>query len=162
MIILRLLSSRLTIIFLLLLACAAADGQNITLRLTSDLSSKMPSGTRFEARDNTGNLYHGHLITHHARRMLRNGSMLLVFDEAVKAATQDREGAYRGGNKIRLLKLGGSLGVAKLADDSVDGAIGATKARYLGAAVATGFLLFTKGEEAKLHAGDTIEVLPGR
>lgn len=93
---------------------------------------------------------------------MRNGSMLLVFDEEVKAVTKDREGTYRGGNKVRLLKLGGSLGLAKLADDAVDGVVGATKARYVGAAVGVGFLLFTKGQEAKLHAGDTVDVLPGR
>lgn len=88
--------------------------------------------------------------------------MILVFDEQVKPINRDREGVYHGGNKVRLLKLGGSLGLAKLADDSVDGAIGATKARYVGAAVAVGFLLFTKGEEAVLHAGETIEVSAAR
>jgi hypothetical protein len=94
--------------------------------------------------------------------MMRNGSMLLVFDEEVKPVTKDREGVFHGGNKVRLLKLGGSLGLAKLADDSVDTAIGPAKARYAGAAAAMGFLLFMKGEEAKLHAGDTVEVSPGR
>ena len=122
----------------------------------------MPTGTLFEARDSAGKIYHGHVVTHPARRMMRNGSMLLVFDEQVKAITNDREGTIRGGNKVRLLKLGGSLALAKLADDAVDGAVGATKARYVGAAVGIGFLLFTKGEEAKLHAGDTIDVSPGR
>ncbi len=150
-------------ITLLLLVCSnPLPAQTVTLRLATDLSSKMPSGTRFEARDNSGQTYHGHIVTHPARRMMRNGSMLLVFDEPVKAVTKDPEGAYRGGNKVRLLKLGGSLGLAKLADDAVDGAVGATKARYVGAAVGVGFLLFTKGQEAKLHAGDTIEVVPGR
>jgi len=55
--------------------------------------------------------------------------MILVFDHDVKPITKDREGVYRGGNKMRLLTVGGSLGLVKLADDSVDGAIGATKAR---------------------------------
>jgi hypothetical protein len=40
----------------------------------------------------------------------------------------------------------------------VDGAIGATKARYVGFAVSALLIVFQKGEEAKLHAGDTIEV----
>ena len=88
--------------------------------------------------------------------------MILVFDDAMKPITKDREGACHGGNKMRLLKLGGSLGVAKLADDAVDGAIGATKARYVGAAAAIGFVLLMKGEEAILHTGDTIEVSIGR
>jgi len=146
----------------LFLSSYSLSGQSVALRVTTDLTSKMPSGTPFEARDEAGKVYHGHLITHRARRMMRNGSMFLVFDEEVKPVTRDKEGAYHGGNKMRLLKLGGSLALAKLADDSVDGAIGATKARYVGAAVAVGFLLFTKGQEAKLHAGDTIEVSPGR
>jgi hypothetical protein len=138
------------------------SAQTVTLRVTSELSSKMPTGTPFEAGDSTGKIYHGHLVTHRARRMMRNGSMLLVFDEPVTAVTHDQEGAFRGGNKVRLLKLGGSLALAKLADDAVDGTIGASKARYVGAAAAIGFLLFTKGEEAKLHAGDTIDVSAGR
>jgi hypothetical protein len=149
-------------IILLVLLSHAASAQTVTLRLDSDLTSRMPTGTPFEAHDNAGKVYHGHIVTHPARRMMRNGSMLLVFDEEVKPVTKDREGAYRGGNKVRLLKLGGSLALAKIADDAVDGAIGATKARYVGAAVGLGFLLFTRGQEAKLHSGDTLEVSPGR
>ena len=60
--------------------------------------------------------------------------MSLVFDEPVLPATKDPESVFRAGNKMRLLKLGGSLAAAKLADDAVDGAIGATKARYVGLA----------------------------
>jgi hypothetical protein len=150
---------RLSLLFFLSLP---VFGQTIRLRLVSDVSSKMPTGTKFQAKDEAGRVYHGHLVTHRARRMLRNGSMLLVFDEEVKPVTKDREGAFRGGNKVRLLKLGGSLGLAKIADDTVDETIGAAKARYVGAAASIGFLLFTKGEEARLHAGDTVEVSAGR
>jgi hypothetical protein len=153
---------KFSLLFLLSLQLSGQTIQTIRLRLVADVSSKMPTGTPFQARDDSGRLYHGHLVTHRARRMMRNGSMLLVFDEQVKSVTKDREGALRGGNKVRLLKLGGSLGLAKLADDSVDETIGATKARYVGAAAAVGFLLFTKGEEARLHAGDTVEVSAGR
>ena len=147
------------LIFLLSIPLAA---QNVTLHLRANVSSQMPTGTTFEAQDGAGNIYHGHLVTHRARRILRNGSMILVFDEPVTAVTKDREGVYRGGNKIRLLKLGGSLGIAKIADDSVDATIGATKARYVAAAAAVGFLLFLKGQEAVLHAGDTIDVSTSR
>jgi hypothetical protein len=69
---------------------------------------------------------------------------------------------FRAGNKMRLLKLGGSLAAAKLADDAVDGAIGATKARYVGAGVSAALIIFLKGGEATLHKGDTIEVEPRR
>jgi hypothetical protein len=146
----------------MLTAPLSAQTQTVSLRITSDVSSKMPTGTPFEARDSSGRVYHGHLVTRHARRMMRNGSMMLVFDDEVKAITDDREGAFHGGNKIRLLKLGGSLALAKLADDSVDTSIGATKARYVAAAAAVTFLLLMKGQDAKLHSGDTIEVSPGR
>jgi len=88
--------------------------------------------------------------------------MTLVFDEPVLPVTKDPEGVLRAGNKMRLLKLGSSLAAAKLADDAVDGAIGATKARYVGLAAWVAVMLLQKGGEAKLHKGDTIEVEPKR
>jgi hypothetical protein len=88
--------------------------------------------------------------------------MSLVFDEPVSAVTNDPEGVFHAGNKVRLLKLGASLGAAKLADDAVDGAIGATKARYVGLAAGVALMVFQKGGEAKLHKGDTIEIEPKR
>jgi hypothetical protein len=84
--------------------------------------------------------------------------MMLVFDEEVVLVTKDPEGIIRAGNKVRLLRLGGSLAAAKLADDAVDGAIGGTKARYVGAAASAALIIFQKGGEATLHKGDTIEV----
>jgi len=54
------------------------------------------------------------------------------------------------------------LAAAKFADDAVDGAIGATKARYVGLAAGGVLMVFQKGGEAKLHKGDTIEVEPRR
>lgn len=145
--------------FLCVLASATAGvAQTTTLTLQDDLSSKMPSGTVFTAHDGAGKLYRGHLVTHPARWFLRRGSMILVFDDPVAPVTNNNEGVFRAGNKMRLLKLGGSLAVAKLADDAVDGAIGAGKARYVAAGVAAALILFQKGGEAKLHAGDTIDV----
>ena len=88
--------------------------------------------------------------------------MSLVFDEPVSPVTKDPEDVFRAGNKMRLLKLGVSLAAAKLADDAVDGATGATKARYVGLAAGVALLAFQKGGEAKLHKGDTIEVEPRR
>ena len=88
--------------------------------------------------------------------------MSLVFDDPVVPVTKDREGVFRAGNKMRLLKLGGSLAAAKLADNSVDGAIGAAKARYVGAAVSAALIVFQKGGEANLRKGDTIGVEPRR
>jgi hypothetical protein len=88
--------------------------------------------------------------------------MILVFDDDVTPVTKDPEGVFRAGNKVRLLKLGASLAAAKLADDAVDGTIGATKARYVGAAASAALIIFQKGGEATLHKGDTIEVEPRR
>jgi hypothetical protein len=151
--------------FLLAFVIAAASlgpAQTATLTLLEDLSSKLPTGTRFTARDSAGKLYHGHLVTHPARRLLRRGSMRLVFDEPVAPVTKDREGVFRAGNKMRLLKLGGSLAAAKIADDTVDATIGATKARYVGMAAAATLIILEKGGEARLHKGDTVEVEPTR
>jgi hypothetical protein len=146
----------------LIILGTVCDGQTVTLTLQEDLSSKLPTGTAFTARDAAGKVYRGHVVTHPARRLLRRGSMRLVFDEPVVPLTPDPEGVFRAGNKMRLLKLGGSLAAAKLADDAVDGAIGATKARYVAIGVGAALIFFQKGGEAKLHKGDTIDVEPNR
>ena len=148
-----------------LLTCAISTAtlsgaQTETLTLLQEISSKMPTGARFTARNSEGKIYRGHVVTHPAKRLLRRGSMILVFDDPVVPLTKDPEGVFRAGNKMRLLKLGGSLAAAKLADDAVDGAIGASKARYVGAGVAAGLVILQKGGEATLHEGDTIEVEP--
>jgi hypothetical protein len=149
------------------LTCVIALGtisgaQTVTLTLQKDLSSKLPTGTAFTARDAGGKVYNGHIVAHPAQRFLRRGSMILVFEDPVVPVTKDREGVFRAGNKMRLLKFGGSLAAAKLADDAVDGAIGATRARYVAAAVSAALIIFQKGGEAALHKGDTIEVEPRR
>ena len=149
----------LTCIFALETICEA---QTATLTLLEDLSSKLPTGTEFTARDAAGRVYKGHVVTHPAQRLLRRGSMSLVFDDPVVPVTKDPEGVFRAGNKMRLLKLGGSLAAAKLADDAVDGAIGASKARYVAVGVAAALVFFQKGGEATLHKGDTIDVEPRR
>ena len=137
-----------------------SEAQTVTLTLQEDLSSKLPTGTGFTAKDPTGKVYHGHVATHPARRLLRPGSMRLVFDDPVVPVTN--EGVFRAGNKMRLLKLGGSIAAVKLADDAVDTAIGATKARYVAVAVATGLIVLQKGGEAKVRKGDTVDVEPRR
>jgi len=156
--------SRVAFVLLLLVVTLGtmSTAQTVTLVLQEEVSSKLPTGTTFTAMDAAGKIYHGHVVTHRARRFLRRGSMTLVFDEPVLPVTKDPEGVLRAGNKMRLLKLGSSLAAAKLADDAVDGAIGATKARYVGLAAGVALMLLQKGGEAKLHKGDTIEVEPKR
>jgi len=154
---------RIGFIWMYLIALGAiGDAQTVTLTLNQDLSSKLPVGTRFAATDPTGKVYHGHVVTRPARRLLRRGSMSLIFDDPVRSITKDPEGVFRAGNKVRLVKLGGSLAAAKLADDAVDGAIGATKARYLAMGVSAFLIILQKGGEARLHKGDTVEVEPRR
>ena len=143
-------------------ACGLGHAQKLTLTLREDLSSKLATGTLFTANDAAGKVYRGHLVTHPARFLLRRGSMRLVFDEPIIPLTRNPEAVFRAGNKMRLLKLGGSLAAAKIADDAVDGAIGATKARYVAIAAAAAMMIFQKGGEVKLHKGDTIEVGPTR
>jgi hypothetical protein len=145
-----------------IILATVSDAQTITLTLPEDLSSKLPTGTAFMARDAEGKIYHGQVVAHPARLLLRRGSMRLVFDDPVVPITPDPEGVFRAGNKMRLLKLGGSLAAAKLADDAVDGAIGATKARYVAVGVAAVLIVLQKGSEVKLHKGDTIDVEPRR
>src|ERR1700755_1753293 len=83
-----------------------SNAQTVTLNLQQDLNSNLPTGTEFTATDSTGKVYHGHVETHSARRMLRRGSMRLIFDDPVVPVRN--EGIVRAGNKMRLLKLGGS------------------------------------------------------
>ena len=150
------------LVLLVLTLETMSSGQTVTLVLQEDVSSKLPTGTAFTAKDSAGKTYHGHVVTHPARRFLRRGSMNLVFDEPLLPVTKDPEGVFRAGNKMRLLKLGSSLAAAKLADDAVDCTIGASKARYVGLAAGVALMVLQKGGEAKLHKGDTIEVEPRR
>lgn len=39
------------------------DAQTVTLTLREDLSSKLPTGTAFTARDTAGKVYNGHAST---------------------------------------------------------------------------------------------------
>jgi hypothetical protein len=150
-------------VIIILALSTISSAQNITVTLLDNLSSNLPTGTPFTARDTVSErLYKGHLVTRPARRLLQRGSMMLVFDDPVVAVTKDPEGVFRGRNKIMLLKLGGSLAAAKPADDAVDGAIGATNARNFGAAASAALVIFQKGTEAKLHAGDKIQLAPRR
>jgi hypothetical protein len=69
-----------------------SEAQTATLTLLKDLSSKLPTGTEFTARDAVGRVYKGHVVTHPAQRLLRRGSMSLVFDDPVVPVTKDPEG----------------------------------------------------------------------
>jgi hypothetical protein len=137
---------------------ACSEAQTTTLTLLEDVSSKLLTGTVFTARDASGKTYQGHIVTHPARRLLRRGSMRLVFDDPI--VPTKNEGVFRAGSKMRLLKWAGSIAAAKLAGDTVDGTIGASKARYVATAVSSALIILQKGGEAKLHKGDSVDVEP--
>jgi hypothetical protein len=98
----------LPLVFAMLGAFATiADAQTTRLTLLEEISSKLPTGSPFSAKDSSGRLYKGYVVGHPARRLLRRGWLMLVFNDPVVPVTGDREGAFRAGNKMRLLKLGG-------------------------------------------------------
>jgi len=127
-----------------------------------------------------GSIVEGHLQTTPARRMMRAGALRIIFDriklpdgtvqgagfELVTAESDsvkvDDEGvAHPTVSKKRLaLQLGGSLAIAKLADDISEEALaaGAGSARYYGLGAAVAFLAIQKGREVKLREGDVVEV----
>jgi hypothetical protein len=43
-----------------------SSAQTVTLVLQRDVSSKLPTGTTFTAKDSAGKIHHGHVVTHPA------------------------------------------------------------------------------------------------
>ena len=122
----------------------------------------------------------GRLETIPARRMMRRGTLRMVFDriklpdgtvqparfeltstESDPAKT-DSEGTVRPtvSEKRLAIQLGGTALVATLADDLSEEALATTAGspRWYGLAASTTFLLLQKGGEVKLEPGLVIEV----
>lgn len=174
------------------------DGVRAKVSMVTEISSKLPNNSTFRARLNEGlsrdgrvllpqgTLLEGHLVTKHARRIMRSGSMLLSFDHLIlpdgaapavsayvvaadsTSLRTDHEGMLhpRLSKKRLLIEAGGTAMAAKFADDLAQlaggAAVGAGSARLVGMGAAGMFLALQKGREAKLHAGDEIEVEFGR
>jgi hypothetical protein len=149
---------RILISLVLLTVFAAAQ----PLTLLTPVSSKMPTGSEFRAVDGSGRVYAGTLITRPARRFLRRGSVLLRFYEPMHVVTNDPEGVIRAGRKKQVILLGTTPLIAKIADDSVDGAIGGGKARFVALGASILFMALVKGGEVHLKPGDKLEVEAGR
>jgi hypothetical protein len=132
------------------------------LTLLTPINSKMPSGSEFRAVDGTGRIYAGTLITRPARRFLRRGSVLLRFYDPVHVVNSDPEGVIRAGRKKQLIFLGTTPLIAKIVDDSVDGAIGGGKSRFVALGASILFIALVKGGEVHLKPGDKLEVEAGR
>jgi hypothetical protein len=148
--------SRVALALVLLSPFSAAE----TLTMLTEVTSKMQPGTAFQAQDSSGRIYSGHIVTKRARRLRRNGSMLLVFDQPVHVTNSDPEGLLRGriSKKRLMLQIGAGTLAAKLADDSIEGVIGPGRARYVGLGALAATFLISRGAEARLHVGDHIEV----
>jgi hypothetical protein len=173
------------------------QGKSARLKLISAISSKLPRDSRFQARLNEplegvghvllpqGTLFEGHADPTPARRMIRSGSLRLVFDRMVlpdgthwpanlaltsvqyQKVKTDAEGTIRPkrSKKRLLFQIGGALLIAKVADDiSEVAAASVTKgfARFIGFGAAAGFVLLQKGGEVKVPEGTDIEVMFGR
>lgn len=139
---------------------AASLAQPLTL--LTPVSSKMPTGSEFRAVDREGKIYAGTLIARPARRFLRRGSVLLRFYDPVHVVNGDPEGVIRAGRKKQLILLGTTPLIAKIADDSVDTAIGGGKARFVALGASVLFMALVKGGEVHLKPGDKLEVEAGR
>ena len=148
------------ILMSLLLLPVLAGAQPLTL-LTA-VSSKMPSGSEFRAVDDSGKVYAGTVVAKPARRFLRRGYVLLRFYEPVHVVNSDPEGVIRPGRKKQLILLGTTPLIAKIADDSVDAAIGGGRARWVALGASVLFMALLKGGEVHLKPGDKLEVEAGR
>ena len=142
----------------LLMVAVSAPAETGTLLTLA--TSRMPTGTAFKIRGNDSNIvYTGTLVTHPAKNFFRRGSLAFKFDQAHTTCSKDgSEGVFEKGRKRQILVLAGSSIAAKLADDSVDGAIGAGKARYVAAAAALAIMLFTNGGDVQLKPGVQVEI----
>jgi hypothetical protein len=173
------------------------QGKSAKLKLISAISSKLPKDSRFQARLNDpiqdvghvllpqGTVFEGHVDPTPARRMIRSGSLRLVFDRMIlpdgthqsanlaltsvqyQKVKTDAEGTIRPkrSTKRLLFQIGGSVLIAKVADDISEVATASvTKgfARFIGLGAAAGFVLLQKGGEVKVPEGTDIEVIFGR
>jgi hypothetical protein len=173
------------------------EGLRAELTLMSAVSSKLPSGSVLRARLEqpvvkdgqtvlpAGTLFEGHVETSRARRMMRPGSLALIFDHLLlpsdtnpiradvisidsKSVRVDVEGRIHPTlSKRRLaIQLGSSFLVGKVADDLAEvaggTAVGAGTARFIGMGTAAAFLMVQKGREVRLRQGDKIEIELGR
>jgi hypothetical protein len=174
------------------------DGLHAKLSLINQISSKLPSGSKFQARLKNpvirngqtllpeGTVFEGHVQTGHAHRIMRPGSVFMIFDRVLlpgglvepinsnllstdsNAVKSDSEGVLHPAlsKKRLMIQLGGTALAAKFADDlaQVIGgtAVGAGTARYVGLGAAATFFLIQKGREVSLRPGDLIDVEFGR
>lgn len=157
-----------------ILLSAALSGQELRLTLTADLSSKLPNGSPFTAKSDTGEIYHGHIVSRPAGHWLRRGSLKPVFDQHLTVvhtdtnAKVDSEGKIQIGHKRQVLGVSLST-VATMATDDylvdpfLTSAGHKNPALYLlDSGVALGTLWIQKGGDTTLKRGTRLTVIPLR
>lgn len=139
-----------------LIACMSLSAQ--TLTLLTPVSSKMPTGTAFQAKDeSSGKIYEGYIVSRPAMRFSRRGSLVLRFADPVRTVDNGHEGVIKASRKKQLIVLGSMPLVAKVVDDSVDGIVGPNKSRYV-ALGSLAFMALFKGGEVNLKPGYKVVV----
>lgn len=140
-----------------------AGAQSFHVTLTSEVSSKMASGSPFTAKDEaTGKIYTGRVISQKARNFLRRGWVRLSFDQPIHVVDGEGEGTLRPGHKQQIILLGTTPLIAKIADDAVDKTISPGKARLVAVGAAAVVLFFMPGGNITLKPGYKIAVEPDR
>ena len=141
--------------FALILCSSFAVGENCTL--LTKASSKMGEGTAFSCIADSGKTHKGILVTRRAKNFFRRGTLMFRFDEPL-VVVGSSEGRFQAGRKMQAITLGAALSAAKIADDSVEGAIGAGKARYVGLGAATIAMFCLRGGDVTLKPGYTLQI----
>jgi hypothetical protein len=174
------------------------EGTRARLTLLGEVSSRLASGSSFHAKLDepisidgqvllpAGTTIEGHIESKPARRLMRPGSLFMIFDRVIlpngeiqpaslhlvssesAAVKADSEGMLHPtiSKKRVAIQLGGTALTAKLADDLAEAAggsaVGAGTARFVGLGAAATFFALQKGREVKLNPGEKLEVEFGR
>ena len=89
---------------------------------------------------------------------MRRGSVQLRFDEPLEVINKSPEGTIKASRKKQLIVLGSAWGAAKIVDDSIEGAIGVSNARWVALPVGAAILMVETGGEVNLKSGYRFEV----
>ena len=141
--------------FALILCSSSAVGENCTL--LTKAGSKMGDGAAFSCIADSGKTHKGVLVTKRAKNFFRRGTLMFRFDEPL-AVVGSSEGRFKASRKMQAITLGAALSAAKIADDSVEGAIGAGKARYVGLGAAMIAMFCLRGGDVTLKPGYTLQI----
>jgi hypothetical protein len=173
----KLCSKLIAVAFLTSAALMAQTPDNgyRTVRISADVSSKLPSGSEFDAVnvDNPKEIYHGHITAKKGRHWNLSGSMRLSFDDPAAtivgiegARTVDSEFTVKPHSILRKVIVATAVFAAVkewddyIVDTVIVGEDGyKSPAWYLSdVAVGTFVLWLPKGKEATLKAGTKIRI----